>query len=70
MSLASVGTKSTVVKMTIKDPSGKSYVVSSTAVAKNKAYSSPIIKFAKVGTFTISVNIGTSKRVVTVKVTA
>jgi subtilisin family serine protease len=70
MSLASVGTKSTVVKVTIKDPSGKSYVVSSTAVAKNKAFSSPIIKFAKAGTFAISVNIGTSKRVVTVKVTA
>jgi hypothetical protein len=70
MSVTSVGTKAVVVKVTIKDPSGKSYVVSSASVAKNKAYSSPILKFAKAGTYTISLSIGTNKKIVTVKVTA
>ena len=70
MSVTSVGTKAVVVKLTVKDPSSKNYLVSSTSVAKNKAYASPIIKFAKAGTYTISLYIGTNKKIVTVKVTA
>ena len=68
VSISTVGTKSVTVKSSIKDPSGKSYVLGSTSIAKNKAYSTPVIKFAKPGTYVMTIYIGTAKRVITVKV--
>ena len=65
-----VGTKIVVVKVSIKDPSGKSYVIATTKVAKNKAYVAPTVKFAKPGTYTFTIFLGTAKRIVTVKVAA
>jgi hypothetical protein len=70
ITIPTIGSKSASVKLSVKDPSGKSYAVSSTPVSKNKAYASPILKCAKTGTYTIFVNIGTNKKIVTVKVTA
>ena len=70
VSIPTVGTKSVVVKVSVKDPSGKSYVISTATVAKNKAYVAPTVKFSKPGTYTITIFLGTAKRIVTVKVTA
>ena len=68
VTVASVGTKTVPVKVSVKDPAGKSYQIASVTVSKNKAYSGPIIKFAKAGTYVITTYVGTTKRVVTVKV--
>jgi hypothetical protein len=68
LTLTTVGTKTTPVKVSVKDPAGKSYQIASVTVAKNKSYSAPIVKFAKAGTYTFIMNIGTTKKTVTVKV--
>jgi len=70
VTIPTVGTKNVVVKVSVKDPVGKSYTVASSAVSKNKAYVTPVIKFAKAGTYVISINLGIAKKVVTVKVTS
>ncbi|CAN2227878.1 Proteinase K-like catalytic domain [Candidatus Nanopelagicaceae bacterium] len=70
ITISTVGTKSVVVKLSIKDPSGKSYTVASVSIAKNKAYLAPIVKFSKPGTYVFAIYIGTVKKVVTVKVTS
>jgi hypothetical protein len=70
VSIPTVGTKNVVVKVSVKDPSGKSYVIATTKVAKNKAYAAPTVKFSKPGTYTITMFLGTAKRIVTVKVTS
>jgi hypothetical protein len=67
--VASVGTKTVPVKVVVKDPAGKSYQIASVTVAKNKSFASPIVKFAKAGTYVITTTLGTTRRVVTVKVT-
>jgi hypothetical protein len=69
LTVPTVGTKSVLVKLTMKDPSGKSYTIASATVAKNKAYTSPKIKFAKAGSYTAYVYVGTIKKTVKVKVT-
>jgi hypothetical protein len=56
------------VKVSIKDPSGKSYTVASTTVAKNKGYVTPIVKFAKTGAYLMTITAGTVKKSVMVKV--
>jgi hypothetical protein len=66
--VASVGTKTVPVKVSVKDPAGMSYQIASVTVAKNKAFSAPIVKFAKAGTYVITTYVGTTKKVVTVKV--
>lgn len=68
ITVASVGTKTTPVKVSIKDPSGKSYQLVSATVARNKSFTSPNIRFVKTGTYLITTTLGTTKRVVTVKV--
>jgi hypothetical protein len=68
VTLPTVGSKNVVVRVTIKDPSGKVFTVASRAVTKNKSYVSPIFKFSKPGTYVVTVTAGTTKRVVTVKV--
>ena len=68
VTVASVGTKTVPVKVSVKDPAGMSYQIASVTVAKNKAYSAPIVKFAKAGTYVITTYVGTTKKVVTVKV--
>ena len=70
VSIPTVGAKKAVVKVSVKDPSGKSYSISTATVAKNKAYVAPTVKFSKPGTYTITIFLGTAKRIVTVKVTA
>jgi hypothetical protein len=66
--IASVGKKAALVKVSVKDPSGKSYQVASKSIAKNKSYSSPIMKFSKVGKYTITTFVGSAKKVITVTV--
>ena len=68
VTVASVGTKTVPVMVSVKDPAGKSYQIASVTVSKNKAYLAPIIKFAKAGTYVITTYVGTNKKVVTVKV--
>jgi hypothetical protein len=70
ITLPTVGSKSVVVRLTIKDPSGKVFTVASKAVAKNKGYVTPVIKFAKAGTYGVTITLGSVKRVLTVKVAA
>jgi hypothetical protein len=66
--VATVGTRSLLAKVEVKDPSGKSYQIASMSVEKNKSFSTPIMKFAKKGTYVVTIYLGTSKRVITVKV--
>ena len=68
ITVPTVGTKSVLVKLTMKDPSGKSYTIASATVAKNKAYTSAIVKFAKAGSYVVTLLVGTAKKVVSVKV--
>jgi uncharacterized delta-60 repeat protein/uncharacterized repeat protein (TIGR02543 family) len=68
VTIPTVGTKNVAVKVSIKDPSGKSYTVASAAIAKNKGYVTPVVKFAKAGSYTMTISAGTSKRTVRVKV--
>ena len=70
VTIPTVGTKNVVVKVTVKDPAGKVYTVASSTVSKNKGYVAPIVKFAKVGTYTVTILTGTNKKIVTVKVAA
>jgi hypothetical protein len=66
--IASIGNKDVLVKVSVKDPSGKSFEVASKLIAKNKSYSSPIMKFSKVGKYTITTFVGSAKKVITVTV--
>jgi len=68
VTVASVGAKTVPVKVSVKDPAGKSYQIASVTVSKNKSFASPIVRFAKPGTYVITTYVGTTKRVVTVKV--
>ena len=68
LTVASIGTKSAIVKLSLKDPAGKSFVISSGSIAKNKSYSSPKIKFAKAGSYVATLTIGTSKKIVKINV--
>jgi hypothetical protein len=67
--MTSIGTKTATVKLSIKDPSGKSFVVSNVSIQKNKSYNSPRIKFAKVGSYVVTLTIGASKKIVKINVT-
>lgn len=67
--VASIGTKSAIVKLSLKDPAGKSFVISSSSIAKNKSYSSPKIKFAKAGSYLATLTIGASKKIIKINVT-
>jgi hypothetical protein len=69
LTMTSIGTKSAKVKLSIKDPSGKTFVVSNVSIQKNKSYSSPRIKFAKVGSYVATLTIGASKKIVKINVT-
>jgi hypothetical protein len=66
--VATVGTQSVLARVQVKDPAGKSYQIASSSVEKNKSFSTPIIKFAKKGTYVVTIYLGTSTRVITVKV--
>jgi hypothetical protein len=66
--IATVGKKAALVKVSVKDPSGQSYEVASKPIAKNKAYTSPIMNFSKAGKYTITTFVGSAKKVITVKV--
>jgi hypothetical protein len=66
--VVTVGTRGLLAKVQVKDPAGKSYQIASTSVEKNKSFSTPIIKFAKKGTYVVTIYLGTTKKVITVKV--
>jgi hypothetical protein len=68
VTLPTVGSRNVLVRMTIKDPSGKVYTVATKTVAKNKGYVTPVIKFAKAGIYTMTIFRGTSKNTVGVRV--
>ena len=68
ISIPTVGTKSVSVKVSVKDPSGNTFTLASSKVAKNKSYVTPNVKFSKPGTYVMTVTLGTTKKVVTVKV--
>jgi hypothetical protein len=69
LTMTSIGTKSAKVKLSLKDPAGKSFVLSNISIQKNKSYSSPRIKFAKVGSYVATLTIGASKKIVKINVT-
>jgi hypothetical protein len=69
LTMTSIGTKSATVKLSLKDPAGKSFVLSNVSIQKNKSFSSPRIKFAKVGSYVATLTIGASKKIVKINVT-
>jgi C4-type Zn-finger protein len=68
ITFSTIGNKSAIVRVVIKDPSGKSYLVSSRMIAKNKSYATPKIKFLRAGTCSMTITYGTTKKVITFKV--
>ena len=70
ITIPTVGSKSVVVKVSIKDPSGKSYTVASLTAVKNKPFITPNVKFSKTGTYVMTLVIGAAKKVVKVKVSS
>jgi hypothetical protein len=69
ITIPTVGTKNVTVRMTINDPSGKSYSIASVKIAKNQRFTAPIMKLLKPGKYVISLVLGSSRKSVTVKVT-
>jgi hypothetical protein len=68
VTIPNVGTKTVLVRTVVKDPSGKSYQIASRTTTKNKSFVAPTIRFVKAGNYTVTVTIGTVKRVLTIKV--
>jgi hypothetical protein len=68
LSLKTIGTKTATVKLVVKTPDGKSYTLRSSKIAKNKGFVGPVIKFAKPGTYVFTLSTGSTKKLVTVKV--
>jgi hypothetical protein len=68
LSLKTIGTKTAAVKLVVKTPDAKSYTLSSSTISKNKAYLGPVIRFSKPGTYVFTLSIGSTKKLVTVKV--
>jgi ribosomal protein L19 len=66
--VSSVGTRSLWTKVEVKDPARKSYQIYAGLVLRNQSFSTPIMKFAKKGTYVVTIYLGTSKKVITVKV--
>ena len=66
--IPTVGSKSVTVNLSIKDPSGNSFAVASTTIAKNKSYVTPFVKFSKLGNFTVTISLGTTKKSAKIKV--
>ncbi len=61
--------KGTAIKVVIKGSDGKSYTVASTTAKSRGTYKAPAIKFAKPGTYQVTVMIGKVKKVITYKIT-
>lgn len=61
--------KGTAIKVVIKGSDGKSYTVASTTAKSTGTYKAPAIKFAKPGTYQVTVMIGKVKKVITYKIT-
>lgn len=68
LSLKTVGTKTVPVKLVVKTPDAKSYTLSSSTISKNKGFVGPVIKFSKPGTYVFTLSTGSTKKLVTVKV--
>jgi hypothetical protein len=68
VSIKTVGTKTVPVKLVVKTPDSKSYTLSSSTISKNKGFVGPVIKFAKPGTYVFTLSTGSTKKLVTVKV--
>ncbi len=60
--------KGTVIKVVIKGADGKSYTVSSTTAKTSGTFKTPAIKFAKPGTYQVTVLVGKVKKVITYKI--
>ena len=60
--------KGTVIKVVVKGADGKSYTVASTTTKSAGTYKSPAIKFAKPGTYQVTVLVGKIKKVITYKI--
>ncbi|CAN2171287.1 Fibronectin type III [Candidatus Nanopelagicaceae bacterium] len=61
--------KGSVIKVVVKDASGKSYTVASTKAKSAGVYKAPAIKFSKIGTYQVTILVGTVKKVITYKIT-
>ena len=66
--LKSIGTKTSPVKLVIKTPESKSYTLASSTIGKNKGFIGPVIRFSKAGIYVFTLTIGSTKKLVTVKV--
>jgi hypothetical protein len=66
--VSTVGARSLWTKVEVKDPARKSFQIYAGLVLKNQSFSTPIIKFAKKGTYVVTISLGTSKKVINVKV--
>ena len=60
--------KGSVIKVVVKDAAGKSYTVASTTAKSAGFFKAPAIKFSKVGTYQITILVGTTKKVITYKI--
>lgn len=60
--------KGTAIKVVVKGADGKSYTVASTTTKSTGTYKAPAIKFAKPGTYQVTVLVGKIKKVITYKI--
>jgi hypothetical protein len=66
--ITNVGKKSVEVRLAVKTPDGKTLTLKKLKVAKGKGFVGPVIRFAKPGTYVFTLTTGSTKKLVTVKV--
>ena len=69
MRIPTVGTQTVVVKVTVKDPSGEVTTLASRRIKKNRGFVAPIVKFAKPGSYIMTIFTGTNKKTLRIRVT-
>ena len=60
--------KGTAIKVVVKGSDGNSYTVATTTAKTTGTYKTPAIKFAKPGTYQVTVLVGKVKKVITYKI--
>lgn len=61
--------KGSVIKVVVKDASGKSFTIASVTAKSTGTYKTPALKFAKAGTYQVTILIGKVKKVIIYKIT-
>jgi ribosome-binding factor A len=61
--------KGALIKVVVKDSTGKSFTIASLTAKSTGTYKTPALKFAKAGSYQVTILIGKVKKVITYKIT-